>query len=249
MSCRDSENRKSAEMAMEEEKPEVQGIHDSLTEGEEIVKPEASVLNESIGAEMDLQNKNAIKTELFAEPFASERGIYMNLADSCTDTWLKSEIDRLNDSQFECLNETHKFRGVNSAAYESFDIDSCFEQMELWMSRLKCATYQRAQLDNDVNGVLLKELEEKKRIIEQYEKTRLQEHYMHLKDMHRYGREIYLTRCVLDEYRTALNEVQKSFDQYRQRVQLPEEPLYVDHPDGGGKVVLASELDNSALKQ
>lgn len=194
-------------------------------------KPEANGLNEI-----------RLKSSSFVEPFAvvEQEIMFTNLDYSTLDTSLKRE-------EIDCWNVTNSVAAAaaDDDDQESYDLDLCSNQVQLWMSRLKNAVQN--QMDNGKeNEMLVKELETMNKMLEESEKRRRQEQQRYQKDIRRLEREVFLMKNILDEYRTALYEVDKSFAEYRRRTQLPaheeQDPIYVDHPDGGGNVVLATEL-------
>lgn len=197
------------------------------------------------------QRQNVHTSATSLEHFESQHDIGTNVGGSSFDNSLKGEIFSLNYGQYEHVAESQKMTESNDAENnKSLDLELCTKQMEVWMLRLKNVAKKRAQVDGEINAMLLRKIEEQSKIIEeqnriiqQYEKLKNDEQQKKQKDIHRYECELRLMQGVLLDYRKALKEIDKSFSKYRERCQLPEEPLYMDDPCGGRKVILGAEFN------
>ncbi|XP_027111860.1 uncharacterized protein [Coffea arabica] len=202
------------------------------------------------------QSRNVHPSATSLENFESQPDIGMNMGGSSFDNSIRSEICSLNYSQYEHVTESQKrARSDDAENNEPLDLELCTRQMEVWMSRLKNAAKKRARADGEISTRLLRKIEEQNKIIEeqnkmiqQHEKLKNEEQQKKQKGIRRYERELRLMQGVLSDYRRALKEVDKSYSKYRERCQLPEEPLYMDDPCGGGKVILAAEFNKLSLE-
>lgn len=158
---------------------------------------------------------------------------------------LKSSSFAVVQQEIDCWNVTKSAAAddEDDADEESYALDLCSNQVQIWMSRLKNAVENQMKNGKE-NEMLVKELETKNKMLQDSEKKRWEEKQRYQKSMGRLEREVFFMKNILEEYRKALFEVDKSFAEYRRkRTQEEEEvPVYVDHPDGGGNVVLTTEL-------
>ncbi|CAI9087335.1 OLC1v1021385C1 [Oldenlandia corymbosa var. corymbosa] len=125
--------------------------------------------------------------------------------------------------------------------HESMDLDFISGQLDLWMTDLKNAAQRKVKATHERNAMLLKKLEEQSLLIQQRETLRQTEEVQKQKDNSKYERELHLMKDVLEGYRKALKENQKSFAKYRKKCRLPDQSLYMDHPNGGGRMMLVSD--------
>ncbi|THG11724.1 uncharacterized protein LOC114277975 [Camellia sinensis] len=166
----------------------------------------------------------------------------------------KREIGHEHDISHETLNDNinnKRLRTDGQWSPKSSDFEMCMDQMQHWMGKARIMYQAKEQACDESNmnhQFLLSELQRREHVIEHLHKTKQEE--LHRKDgeIYRLERELYVMGNLLEGYRKALKETHKTFSEYRQQCQLPEEPLYKDAGPGG--VVLSTmELEKQRLKQ
>ncbi|KAM7492193.1 hypothetical protein LguiA_035114 [Lonicera macranthoides] len=134
---------------------------------------------------------------------------------------------------------------------EPSDFGTCMEQVQQWaekariMYETKEQTYQEANMNQQI---LLNELQQRGTMIEHMHKSKCEELQKKDGEIFRLERELYLMGNLLEGYRKALKDTNKAFFEYRQRFQLPEEPVYKD-AGPGGLVLGPVELEKQRFKQ
>lgn len=166
----------------------------------------------------------------------------------------KREIGHDHDISHETLNDNinnKRLRTDGQWSPKSSDFEMCMDQMQHWMGKARIMYQAKEQACDESNmnhQFLLSELQRRDHVIEHLHKAKQEE--LHKKDgeIYRLERELYVMGNLLEGYRKALKETHKTFSEYRQQCQLPEEPLYKDAGPGG--VVLSTmELEKQRLKQ
>ncbi|GFY99014.1 hypothetical protein Acr_13g0004150 [Actinidia rufa] len=164
----------------------------------------------------------------------------------------KREMVHEHDVSHDSLNGNNKrLRTDGSWSHKSSDFEMCMEEMHHWMEKARMTYRAKEQVCEESNmnqQFLLTELQRRDNVIDHLHKTKQEE--VHKKDgeIYRLERELYLMGNLLEGYRKALKETHKAFSEYRQRCQLPEEPLYKD-AGPGGVVLSAMELEKQRLKR
>ncbi|CAA2966516.1 Hypothetical predicted protein [Olea europaea subsp. europaea] len=131
------------------------------------------------------------------------------------------------------------------------DFGTCMAQMQHLMDRARVMYEEKEQAQEHLSlnqQLLLNELQKRDSMIEHLHKTKLDEIQKRDGELYRYERELYLMGGILDGYRKALKETQRAFAEYRQRAQLPEEPLYKD-TGPGGLMLSTGEIEKLREKQ
>jgi len=147
---------------------------------------------------------------------------------------------------------SHKrFRSDGPWSHKSSDFEMCMEEMQHWMgkARMVYQAKEHAFEDSNMNQqLLLSELQRRDDMIEHLQKTKRDEIQKKDGEIFRLERELYLMGSLLDGYRKAVKETQKTFSDYRQQCQLPEEPVYKD-AGPGGLVLSTMELEKRRQKR
>lgn len=160
----------------------------------------------------------------------------------------KREIDHEHDISHHGLNHK-RVRIEGNWDNKSPGFDMCMEQIQHWMEKAKmchvAAANEGYQL---VQHMYEQQLAEKNNEIMQlnYKIGDLQRRKQ--AEIDRRDRELYLMSSVIDGYRRALKQTQKTFADYRKRCQVPDEPIYKD-AGPGGVVKSVMELERERLKQ
>lgn len=165
---------------------------------------------------------------------------------------VKREIDHEQDISHHGLNDNHKRMRVDGSwDNKSSQFDICIEQIQHWNEKAKIChmaamddTYQQARMSQHI---FQQQLAVKDNEIEQltYKLHDLQSKQV---EIDRLDRELYLMSSVIDGYRKALKQSQRTFADYRKRCQVPDEPIYRD-AGLGGVVKSVMELERERLKQ
>ncbi|CAK9176578.1 unnamed protein product [Ilex paraguariensis] len=130
------------------------------------------------------------------------------------------------------------------------DFGMCMQQMEKLMvkSRLMYEAKEQACEESNMNQqILLDELHKRDSVIAHLQKTSYEELQKRDGEILRLERELYVMGNILDGFRKALKATDKAFAEYRQRCQIPEEPLYKDVGPGGLMLSIA-EIEKQRLK-
>ncbi|KAA8524291.1 hypothetical protein F0562_010714 [Nyssa sinensis] len=166
----------------------------------------------------------------------------------------KREIGQEHDISHHSLNgsiSNKRLRTDGLWDHKSSDFGICMEQVQHLMgkARMMYEAKEQAYEDSNMNQqLLLNEMQRRDSVIEHLHKTRIEELQKRDGEIFRLERELFLMGNLLEGYRKALKETHKTFSEYRQRCQLPEEPLYKDAGPGG--VVLSTmELEKQRLKR
>ncbi|KAB2008796.1 hypothetical protein ES319_D10G123100v1 [Gossypium barbadense] len=164
----------------------------------------------------------------------------------------KREIGHENDISHNSLNLSNKRLRTDEQWDKSSDFDTCMEQMQHWMdkARMLYAAKDQACGDSSMHQqVLLHELQRRDTLIEHLQKAKFEEQQKRQMEVYRLERELYLMENLLDGYRKALKETNRTFAEYRARCPLPDEPLYKDVTGSGGLVLSTREIEKLRLKQ
>ncbi|XP_059629515.1 uncharacterized protein LOC132272374 [Cornus florida] len=131
---------------------------------------------------------------------------------------------------------TRLLRTDGSWDQKSSDFGMCMEQVQQWMGKARMMYKVKEQACEESNmkqQYLLNELQQREGVIEHLHKVKVAEIKKRDREISRLEHDLYLMGNLLKGYRMALKETHKSFSEYRQRCQLPEEPLYEDAGPGG----------------
>ncbi|KAG6517117.1 uncharacterized protein LOC122055543 [Zingiber officinale] len=143
-------------------------------------------------------------------------------------------------------------RPRSSTVWESppSGFDSIMEQTQLYAGKaiLLSAEKKKACIDTQLQLKYLNEiLQQKDRVIQSLEKTRVEEQQKWRMEACRYEQEIYLLGNLMIGCRRALNESRRAFTEYRKKYPQGEEPLYKDVIGSGGLVLSTNELERRRL--
>ncbi|KAL6538717.1 hypothetical protein OROGR_012705 [Orobanche gracilis] len=131
------------------------------------------------------------------------------------------------------------------------DFGMCMEQIQHVAERAKMLYEEKEQAlgQLDMNQhILLGELNKRDAVIKHLQEMRLDEVQKKDGEIFRLERELYLMESVLEGYRKALKETQRSFADYKEKAQLPEEPTYKD-AGPGGLMLTAVEIERLRKKR
>ncbi|XP_074580425.1 uncharacterized protein LOC141836859 [Curcuma longa] len=134
----------------------------------------------------------------------------------------------------------------------SSELDSVLEQIHLYVgkARLLSAEKEQASINAHLHLQYLNEmLQQKDRVIQTFEKTRVEEQQKWHMEACRYEHEINLLGNLVIGYRRALNETRRAFTEYRKKCPQGDEPLYKDVAGSGGLVLSTNELERERLEK
>ncbi|KNA17148.1 hypothetical protein SOVF_082680 [Spinacia oleracea] len=164
----------------------------------------------------------------------------------------KREIKHEHDISHHSLNDNKRMRLDGNWDEKAPPFDMCMEQMQYWAEKAKSRyladtnVYHQANMNQQ--HYVEQQLADKDNEIMQlnYKLGDLQRSKQ--AEVDRLNRELCLMSSVIDGYRRALKQTQKSFADYRKRSQLPDESIYKD-TGLGGVVKSVMELERERLKQ
>ncbi|KAL2483392.1 hypothetical protein Fot_44836 [Forsythia ovata] len=151
------------------------------------------------------------------------------------------------------LNDRNKRLRINDS-WDHKPVGFGIMYMEQMQQSIKRATMMYKEKENTQQQlnfnqqILLNELQRRDDVIKQLRKTKLEEIQTRDGELYRLQRELYLMSSILDGYRKAVKETQKSFAEYREKSQLPEEPFYKD-AGSGGLMLSTTEIEKLHKKQ
>ncbi|XP_075497963.1 uncharacterized protein LOC142535781 [Primulina tabacum] len=164
----------------------------------------------------------------------------------------KRVIEHDTDMGHDSLDDSNKRLRINDSwNHKPIDFHTCMEEIQQLVGKTRMLYEEREQALEQVNmnqQILLNELQKRDALMEHLHKSRMEE--MQKKDglIYRLERELYLAESVIDGYRKALKETRKTFAEYRQSVQLTEEPTYKD-AGPGGLMLSTTEIEKIRQKQ
>lgn len=165
----------------------------------------------------------------------------------------KRDIDLDNHNSHHSLNGGNKrLRSDSPWNSKPADFETCMEQMEHWLgkARMFYATKDQACEEATMNQqLLINELQKRDSVIDHLHKARMEESQKRQMEVYRLEKELYAMQSLVEGYRKALKESQKSFAEYRARCPQADEPLYKDVPGSGGLVLSVMELEKERLKK
>lgn len=165
----------------------------------------------------------------------------------------KRAIDHEHDVAHHGLNDNHKRMRVDGNWDDKPpEFDLCMEQIQQWVEKAKichmAATDDVYQQTSMAQQFYAQQVAEKDSEIMQlrYKLDDLQRNKQ--VEVDRLNRELYLMNSVIDGYRRALKQNQKTFAEYRKRCQVTDEPIYKD-TGLRGVVKSVTELERERLKK
>ncbi|XP_010277711.1 PREDICTED: histone acetyltransferase KAT6B-like [Nelumbo nucifera] len=165
----------------------------------------------------------------------------------------KREISHEDDVHHHTFGDHHK-RMRNNGPWDnkSFDFDTCMEQAQnlIHKARMMHAAREQAYMNANVDQqFLITELENRQRIIQELQNSKIYERQKGQLEIYRLERELYVMDNLLNGYKKALKETRRAFAEYRERFPQPEEPLYKDVGGPGGDVLTSTELEKLRLER
>ena len=151
-------------------------------------------------------------------------------------------------------NPTQSLNGGNKRLRSEgpLDYDKCMDNVQQWLNTARIMYAEKEQVHQQATmnqQYLLHELQQRETFIEHLRKTKFEEQQKMQSDIYRLERELYVMGNLLDGYRKALRETNKTFADYRTRCPQSDEPLYKDVAGSGGLVLSTMELERIRLKQ
>ncbi|XP_019159418.1 PREDICTED: uncharacterized protein LOC109156069 isoform X2 [Ipomoea nil] len=131
------------------------------------------------------------------------------------------------------------------------DFGTIMEQMQQRMTKARMMYEAKEQTEAQLNihkQILLDECHKRNAAIEHLERTTPEEIQKRDNMIYRLERELFMMGNIVEGYKKALKDTHKAFAEYRQRFQLPEEPIYKD-AGPGGLVLSTAEIEKLRLKQ
>ncbi|CAO2813103.1 unnamed protein product [Amaranthus hypochondriacus] len=163
------------------------------------------------------------------------------------------EIDHGHDISHQTQNDRHKRMRVDGNWDNKVpDFGICMENLLQWVEKAKMSHFadmdQAYQQLNMSQHIMEQQLVEKSSEIEElkYKLDNLQRSRQ--AEVSRLNRELHLMVSVIDGYRMALKQTQKTFSEFRKRTQVPDEPVYRDAALGG-VVKSVAELERERFQK
>ncbi|WOL00760.1 hypothetical protein Cni_G09473 [Canna indica] len=154
------------------------------------------------------------------------------------------------DTQFTQNNQQKRMR--TGAIWNSpSELDDIMEQIELYAgkARMLSAEKEQARMNAQLQLQYLNEmLQQKDRVIQSLEKTRVEEQQKWHLEACRYEHEINVMANLIIGYKKALKETRRTFTEYRKTYPQGNEPLYKD-AGSGGLVLTVKELEIQRLEK
>lgn len=161
----------------------------------------------------------------------------------------KRAIDYDQDTSH--LNESKRIRTDVGWDQKTSDFGFCMGQAAQLMEKAKIMYAEKEQAYNNINmnqQFLLREVQDRDNYIESLQRSNHEVVQKKDAEIYRLERELGLLAELVTGYREALKENRRSFLEYRQRCQLPEEPIYRD-AGPGGLVLSVTELEKQRQQQ
>ncbi|CAL0333837.1 unnamed protein product [Lupinus luteus] len=159
------------------------------------------------------------------------------------------DIGMDNHNSHHSLNSSNKrLRSDSPWNSKPVDMEMCFENMEHLMgkARMLYAAKEQACIESTNNQqVLLNELQMRDNMIGHLHKVRMDDSHKIL----RLEKELYMMTSLVEGYRKALKETQKSFTEYRASSSQVDETLYKDVPGSSGLVLSVKEFEKERLRK
>lgn len=178
---------------------------------------------------------------------------HMSSAPSFFNNSGKRVLEHDNGISHHSIDDSNKRLRINDSwdNNKPLDFGMCMDQITQMAERAKVLFSEKDQtmVQSNMNQqILLNEVQKRDSVIEHLHKTRVEEAQKKDREIFRLERELYLMGGVLDGYRKALKDVQKSFAEYREQANLAEESTYKDTGEGG-LMLTAPELEKLRKKR
>ncbi|KAM7260549.1 hypothetical protein ACFE04_011222 [Oxalis oulophora] len=158
-----------------------------------------------------------------------------------------------NDLSHDTFNGTYKrVRTHSSRNDKSDDASEVLDQAQNFIGKARNIVAEKdkaLEVANMNEQMLLDEIHARDNIIEQLQKAKLDEQHKTQMEVYRLDCELYTMRKLLEGYRKALKETQRTFLEYREKCPVLHEPLYKDIPNSGGLVSSVMEIERQRVKQ
>nr|GMD35051.1 uncharacterized protein LOC109156069 isoform X1 [Ipomoea batatas] len=131
------------------------------------------------------------------------------------------------------------------------DFGTIMGQMQQWMTKARTMYEAKEQTEEQLNihkQILLDECHRRDAAIAHLQTTTSEELQKRDNMIYRLERELFMMGNIVEGYKKALKDTHKAFAEYRQRIQLPEEPIYKD-AGPGGLVLSTAEIEKLRVKQ
>ncbi|CAL9205652.1 unnamed protein product [Musa hybrid cultivar] len=168
-----------------------------------------------------------------------------------------SEVDDEDDNdddpqRFSQNNQQKRFRSGGIWESTSSELDAILEQVELDVgkARMVYAEKEQARMNAQLQLQCMNEmLQQKDRVIQSLEKTRVEEQQKWHLEACRYEHEINVMANLVIGYKKALREIRGAFAEYRKKYPRGDEPLYHVVVGSGGLVLSAKELERQRFEK
>nr|GMD33392.1 probable serine/threonine-protein kinase kinX isoform X1 [Ipomoea batatas] len=131
------------------------------------------------------------------------------------------------------------------------DFGTIMGQMQQWMTKARTMYEEKERTEEQLNihkQILLDECHRRDAAIAHLQTTTSEELQKRDNMIYRLERELFMMGNIVEGYKKALKDTHKAFAEYRQRIQLPEEPIYKD-AGPGGLVLSTAEIEKLRIKQ
>ena len=148
-------------------------------------------------------------------------------------------------------NESKRIRTEGGWDPKNSEFGFCMGQAEQFMEKAKIMYAEKEQAYHELNmhqQYLLREVQQRDDYIESLERNSNESLQKKDAEIYRLERELGLLTELVNGYREALKENRRAFLEYRQRCQLPEEPIYKD-AGPGGLVLSVTEIEKQRQQQ
>ncbi|OIW08333.1 hypothetical protein TanjilG_03009 [Lupinus angustifolius] len=161
----------------------------------------------------------------------------------------KRDIGMDNHNPHHSLNGSNKrLRSDSPGSSKPVDMELCLDNMRHWMGKatmLYAAKEQASIESTNYQQVLLNELQRRDAMIDHLHKVKIDDsHKINLLE-----KELHMMTSLVEGYRKALKEAQKTFAEYRAHRSQSDEPLYKDVPGSGGLVLSVKEFEKERLRK
>lgn len=127
----------------------------------------------------------------------------------------------------------------------------CMEQVRSWLNKAQAMHEEKEEVYTRANfnvQILTNEIRQRDNFIHSLENKIMEEQHKKQLEIYRLERELCVMTQLLHGYKKALKETRTAFSEYRERSQLPDEPVYKD-AGGNGCVLSVMELERLRLEK
>ncbi|KAE9616909.1 hypothetical protein Lal_00034066 [Lupinus albus] len=166
---------------------------------------------------------------------------------SLFDNGHKRDIGKDNHNPRHSLNGSNKrLRSDSPWSSKPVDMELCLDSMRHWTgkARMLYAAKEQACIEStNYQQVLLNELQRRDTMIDHLHKVKIDDSHK----IYQLEKELYMMTSLVEGYKKALKEAQKTFAEYRAHCSQSDDPLYKDVPGSGGLVLSVEEFEKERL--